>query len=167
MPRALFVEVFGDVFEHTPEIAERAHRAGLSAIDDQEDGLHVTLLGVVRAMDRDEKLALIRAHPELAGREAVAGTLTGDSTSEQGRLGFNALSRAEFDRVADINHRYRDKFEMPLIVALALHADRASVISEMERRIGNEAEAEMATAIEQIGHIAKARLVRKFAATPR
>ena len=70
-------ERFGDVFEHTPVIAERAHRAGLSAIDDTADGLHTTLMGVVRAMDRDEKLALIRAHPELAGREAVEGTMTG------------------------------------------------------------------------------------------
>jgi allantoinase len=163
MPRALFVERFGDIFEHTPVIADRAHRAGLSAIDDTADGLHTTLMGVVRAMDRDEKLALIRAHPELAGREAAAGTLTGESSGEQGRLGFTALSRAEFDHVADINRRYRDKFAMPLIVALALHADRASVIAEMERRIGNDKDAEIATAIEQIGHIAKARVVRKLA----
>jgi OHCU decarboxylase len=164
MPRALFVEAFGDVFEHTPGVAERAHRAGLSAIDDSTDGLHTTLMGVVRAMDRDDKLALIRAHPELAGSEAVAGTLTGDSTGEQGRLGFTALSRAELDRVADINRRYRDKFAMPLIVALALHADRAAVISEMERRIGNDKDGEIATAIEQIGQIVKARLARKFEA---
>ena len=162
MPRALFVERFGDIFEHTPTIAERAHRAGLSAIDDTADGLLTNLMGVVRAMDRDEKLALIRAHPELAGREAVLGMLTGESTGEQGRLGFTALSRAELDQVSDINRRYRDKFAMPLILALALHADRGSVISEMERRIGNDKESEIAAAIEQIGHIAKARLVRKF-----
>ncbi|HEU0145556.1 MAG TPA: allantoinase PuuE [Bradyrhizobium sp.] len=162
MPRALFVEVFGDIFEHTPLIAERAHRAGLVAIDDTADGLHATLMGVVRAMNRDEKLALIRAHPELAGREAAAGTMTGDSTGEQGRLGFIALSRAELDQVSDINRRYRDKFAMPLIVALALHADRASVIAEMAQRIGNEPETEIANAIEQIGHITKIRLARKF-----
>jgi OHCU decarboxylase len=162
MPRALFVEVFGDIFEHTPLVAERAHRAGLAAIDDTADGLHTTLMGVVRAMNRDEKLALIRAHPELAGREAAAGTMTGDSTGEQGRLGFTALSRAELDQVSDINRRYRDKFAMPLIVALALHADRASVIAEMAQRIGNEPETEIANAIEQIGHITKRRLAQKF-----
>jgi OHCU decarboxylase len=162
MPRALFVERFGDVFEHTPAIAERVHRAGLSAIDDTADGLLTTLMGAVRAMDRDEKLALIRAHPELAGREAAAGMLTGQSTGEQGRLGFTALSRAELDRVSEINRRYREKFAMPLIVALALHADRASVIAEMERRISNDTESEIATAIEQIGHIARARLAKKF-----
>jgi OHCU decarboxylase len=163
LPRALFVEVFGDIFEHTPAIAERAHRAGLATVDDTADGLHTTLMGIVRAMSRDEKLALIRAHPELAGREAAAGTMTGDSTGEQGRLGFNVLSRAELDRVSDINRRYREKFGMPLIVALALHADRASVMSEMERRIDNDMEAEIVNAIEQIGHITKARLSKKFA----
>jgi allantoinase len=164
MPRALFVEYFGEVFEHTPAIAERAHRAGLAAADDTADGLHATFMGVVHAMDRDEKLALIRAHPELAGREASAGALTDDSTSEQSRLGFTAVSRTELDRVSDINRRYREKFAMPLVVALALHADRSSVISEMERRIGNDRESEIATAIEQIGHIAKARLIKKFGA---
>ncbi|MGJ4945948.1 allantoinase PuuE [Bradyrhizobium sp. HKCCYLS1011] len=164
MPRALFVERFGDVFEHTPGIAERAHRAGLSPLDDTPEGLHVTLMGVVRAMSRDEKLALIRAHPELAGREAIAGEMTADSIGEQGRLGFTALSRAEFDRVADINRRYREKFAMPLIVALALHGDRDSVIAAMERRIGNDSEAEIANAIDQIGHLTKARLIRKFEA---
>jgi OHCU decarboxylase len=165
MPRALFVEYFGEVFEHTPAIAERAHRAGLAAADDTADGLHAAFMGVVHAMDRDEKLALIRAHPELAGREASAGALTDDSTSEQSRLGFTAVSRTELDRVSDINRRYREKFAMPLVVALALHADRSSVISEMERRIGNDRESEIATAIEQIGHIAKARLIKKFGAS--
>ena len=162
MPRALFVEVFGGVFEHTPLIAERAHRAGLAAGDDSADGLHATLMSVVRAMSRDEKLALIRSHPELAGREAVAGTMTVDSAGEQGQLGFTWLSRAELDRVSDINRRYRDRFTMPLIVALALHADRASVIAEMEQRIGNDSETEIGNAIEQIGHITKRRLARKF-----
>jgi chitin deacetylase len=166
MPRALFVEVFGDIFEHTPGIAERAHRAGLAAIDDTADGLHTTLMGVVRAMSRDDKLALISAHPELAGHEAVAGTMTGDSTGEQARLGFTALSRAELDRVSDVNRRYRDKFGMPLIVALALHADRASVMAEMERRTGSDVETEIAMAIEQISHITKARLAKKFAGSP-
>jgi chitin deacetylase len=162
MPRALFVERFCDIFEHTPAIAERAHRAGLSPVDDSPDGLHMTLMGVVTAMSRDEKLSLIRAHPELAGREAVAGTMTGDSVGEQGRLGFTALSSDEFEGVSEINRRYRDKFGFPLIVALARHADRASVITEMERRGANDIEAEIANAIGEIGHIAKGRLSRKF-----
>ncbi|MGJ4892100.1 allantoinase PuuE [Bradyrhizobium sp. HKCCYLRH3099] len=162
MSRVLFVERYGDIFEHSPDIADRAYRAGLSAFDDSADALHTTLMNVVRAMSRDEKLKLIRAHPELAGREALAGDMTTDSIGEQGRLGFTALSRAEFERVADINRRYREKFSMPLIVALALHADRASVIAEMERRIGNDMDTEIVNAIDQIGHITRARLAKKF-----
>ncbi|MGJ5208023.1 allantoinase PuuE [Bradyrhizobium sp. HKCCYLR20261] len=162
MSRVLFVERYGDIFEHSPEVADRAYRAGLSAFDDSADALHTTLMNVVRGMSRDEKLKLIRAHPELAGREALAGEMTSDSIGEQGRLGFTSLSRAEFERVADINRRYRDKFSMPLIVALALHADRASVIAEMERRIGNDMDSEIVNAIDQIGHITRARLAKKF-----
>jgi allantoinase len=166
MPRALFVERFGDIFEHTPVIAERAHRAGLAAVDDTPDGLHTTLMGVVRAMGRDEKLALIRAHPELAGREAAAGTMTGESTGEQGRLGFTSLSPVELDRVSGLNRHYRDKFGFPLIVALARHPDRASVIAEMERRVANDVEAEIANALSEIGHITRGRLVRTFEMAP-
>jgi chitin deacetylase len=162
MPRALFVERFGDIFEHTPQIAERAHRAGLTSAQDTADGLHAALMRVVQQMGRDEKLALIKAHPELAGREAVAGNLTQHSTGEQGRLGFTALTRVEFERVSDINRRYRDKFGFPVIVALARHVSRDTVIAEMERRIANDADAEIANALEQIGHITRARLGRKF-----
>jgi OHCU decarboxylase len=163
MPRALFVERFGEIFEHAPQIAERAHRAGLSAAQDTADGLHAALMRVVRAMSQDEKLALIKAHPELAGREAAAGSLTQDSTSEQGRLGFTVLTRAELDRVSDINRRYCEKFGFPVIVALARHATRDTVIAEMEQRIANDADTEIANALEEIGHITHGRLARKLA----
>jgi len=112
----------------------------------------------VRAAGPDEQLGLIRAHPELAGREAAAGTLTADSTSEQGRLGFTALSRAEIERVARANRAYRERFGFPCIVALRLHATRESVIAEMERRAGSDRTAEIAAALEQIGHITRGRL---------
>jgi chitin deacetylase len=159
------VERFGDIFEHTPQIAERVHRAGLAAEHDTADGLHGVLMRAVQSMRRDEKLELIKAHPELAGREAVAGTLTDDSTSEQSRLGFTALTRAELDRVSSINRRYRGKFGFPVIVALALHKSRDTVISEMERRISNDVETEIDNALEQIGHITRGRVAKAFAQT--
>jgi OHCU decarboxylase len=165
MPRALFMERFGDIFEHTPQIAERAHRAGLAAEHDTADGLHGALMRAARSMRRDEKLELIKAHPELAGREAAAGKLTDDSTSEQGRLGFTALTRAELDRVSSINRRYRDKFGFPFVVALALHKSRDTVISEMESRFSNDVETEIDNALEQIGHITRGRVAKKFAQT--
>jgi chitin deacetylase len=116
------------------------------------------MLATVREAGTDEQLALIRAHPELAGREAADGSLTADSTSEQGRLGFTVLSRAEIERVERANRAYREKFGFPCIVALRLHAARESVIAEMERRAGNDRTIEVAAALEQIGHITRGRL---------
>jgi chitin deacetylase len=116
------------------------------------------MLDAVRTAPAEKQLALIRAHPELAGREAVAGTLTADSTSEQGRLGFTALTRAELDRVARANRAYREKFGFPCIVALRLHGTRDTVIAEMERRVDNDRVAEIAAALEQVGYIARGRL---------
>ena len=155
LDQATFTRLLGEVFEHSPWVAERAWtRRPFASVD----ALHGALMDAVRAARADEQLALIRAHPELAGREAAAGTLTADSTSEQGRLGFTALTRAELDRVARANRAYRTKFGFPCIVALRLHATRDAVIAEMERRADNDRDAEIATALDQIGHIARGRL---------
>ncbi len=155
LDRAGFVRLLGAVFEHSPWVAERAwERRPFASIE----ALHAAMRGAVRDARADEQLALIRAHPELAGREAAAGTLTADSTSEQGRLGFTALSRAEVERVARANAAYREKFGFPCIVALRLHPTRESVIAEMERRAGSDRAAELAAALDQIGHIARGRL---------
>jgi OHCU decarboxylase len=155
LDRAGFTRLLGEVFEHSPWVAERAWSRRPFA---SSDALHAAMLATVREAGADEQLALIRAHPELAGREAADGTLTADSTSEQGRLGFTALSRAEIERVERANRAYREKFGFPCIVALRLHATREAVIGEMERRAGNERAAEIAAALEQIGHITRGRL---------
>lgn len=143
------------VFEHSPWVAERAWRKQPFA---SLEALHDEMMAVVRQASREEQLALIRAHPELAGREAKAGALTENSSGEQARLGFLALSSEEMQRMAELNRRYREKFGIPCIVALRLHATRATVMEEMARRIGNVEENEVAAALEQIGHIAKGRL---------
>jgi len=116
-------------------------------------------MAVVRAASRQEQVALIRAHPELAG----GMNLTEDSSSEQGRLGFRNLSQAEFEKMADLNRRYREKFGFPCIVALRLHDSRASVMTEMERRLKNEKETEIESALAQIGHITRGRLEKLWA----
>jgi OHCU decarboxylase len=155
MPQAEFRAALGEVFEHSPWVAERAWwRRPFASVD----ALHAAMVAAVRAAGPEEQLALVRAHPELAGREAADGTLTADSTSEQGRLGFTALTRAELERVARANAAYREKFGFPCIVALRLHATRESVIAEMERRAGNDRAAELAAALDQIGHITRGRL---------
>jgi OHCU decarboxylase len=154
-----FIARFGGVFEHSPWVAERIwHKRPFASAA----ALHREMMHAVRNARPAEILALIRAHPELAGREAKAGGLTADSSGEQGRLGFTALSREEFAKMQDINRAYREKFGFPCIVALRLHATRASVMAEMERRLGNNEEAELRNALEQIGHITRGRLDRLF-----
>ena len=148
------------VFEHSPWVAERAWRHGPFA---SLDALHAAMMRAVGDASHEERLALIRAHPELAGRETKAGSLTPDSSSEQGRLGFTGLTREEFLKMQDMNRRYREKFSFPCIVALRLHDSRASVVAEMERRLNSERETEIKAALEQIGHITRGRLEKLWA----
>jgi chitin deacetylase len=118
------------------------------------------MLEEVREAKFDEQLALIRAHPELAGREAGDGTLTDHSSTEQERLGFTRLTRDELGKMKTLNKAYREKFGFPCVVALALHAARGSVVLDMERRLANDPTTEMRNALEQIAHIARGRLER-------
>ena len=150
-----FVAHFGTVFEHSPWVAERAwqHRP-FSSIE----ALHSAMMAEVREAKLDEQLSLVRAHPELAGREAREGALTADSSAEQARLGLTALSREQFQAIAELNRSYRKKFSFPCIVALRLHATRDSVMNEMQRRLANDAVTELRNALEQIGHITRGRL---------
>lgn len=161
MEKGAFVARYGAVFEHSPWVAEVAWERGPpAALED----LHEAMMAAVREAPRERQLALIRAHPELAGREADEGTLTADSSGEQGRLGFTSLSREEVKKMVELNRRYREKHGFPCIVALRLHATRESVIAEMARRLGNETEAELEKALEQVGHITRGRLEKIFAA---
>jgi OHCU decarboxylase len=146
-----FVARLGGVFEHSPWIAERAwHQRPFDSVE----ALHQAMMEILSKENQQTQLALVRAHPELAGGEA----LTVDSSSEQARLGFNALSKAELEEMNRLNRSYRGKFGFPCIVALRLHADRASVMAQMKRRLANDAAAELAAALEQIGHITRGRL---------
>jgi len=145
----------GALFEHSPWVAEAAWRERPFGSLDQ---LHQAMMRAVGSAAPTEKLALVRAHPELAGGE----NLTLDSSSEQARLGFDRLSRQELDAMNGLNRRYREKFGFPCIVALRLHANRQSVMREMERRLGNNADTELANALEQIAHITRGRLEKIF-----
>jgi 2-oxo-4-hydroxy-4-carboxy-5-ureidoimidazoline decarboxylase len=146
-----FVARLGGVFEHSPWVAEKAwQRRPFRSLDD----LHGAMTSAVEEAAEQQKLALVRAHPELA----ASGALTASSTGEQARLGFNALSPGERQEMHDLNRRYREKFGFPCIVALRLHAERGSVIAEMKRRLANDAPTELGHALAQIGHIARGRL---------
>jgi 2-oxo-4-hydroxy-4-carboxy-5-ureidoimidazoline decarboxylase len=149
--KAEFVARFGGVFEHSLWVAERAwQRRPFRSVDE----LHRAMMSAVENATEEEKLALVRAHPELAGSE----TLTPHSSSEQKRLGFSSLSRQELAQMSELNRAYREKFGFPCIVALRLHSHRGSVMAQMRERAGNSAEVELRTALEQIGHITHGRL---------
>jgi 2-oxo-4-hydroxy-4-carboxy-5-ureidoimidazoline decarboxylase len=154
-----FTALLGAVFEHSPWVAQRAWRARpFSSVDH----LHETMTRAVGTAGKEEQLQLVRAHPELAGAEAKEGSLTADSSGEQGRLGFTSLSRNQVEKMADLNRRYRQKHGFPCIVALRLHATRESVMTEMAARIDNDSGTELKTALQQIGHITRGRLAKLF-----
>lgn len=162
LPRALFMERFGGIFEHSPSVAARTHQAGISAANDTPSGLHEAFMRTIATLGRDETIALIKQHPELSGCEAIKGTLTDASVGEQNRLGFLTLTPDEHSRVSEVNRRYRDKFGFPLVVALTLHSERSTVVAEMNKRLTNDPETEIINALDQIGHIALGRLKRAF-----
>jgi len=154
MDRNAFVAALGGVFEHSPWVADRAYEARPFA---SVDALHEAMTRAMHGASRDEKLALIRAHPELAGRAMVQNALTADSAREQAGAGLTACSPEEYARIVDLNARYGAKFGFPFILAVKGY-DRAGVIRELERRVGGDAEREFEEALEQIGRIAAFRL---------
>jgi OHCU decarboxylase len=150
-----FVARLGAVFEHSPWIARKAwQRRPFASVNE----IHQAMTAAVLDATREQQLALVRAHPELAATH----TLTVDSSGEQARLGFTQLTQAERAKMADLNRHYRDRFGFPCIVALRLHDTRTDVIAEMERRLRNDATTELENALEQIGHIARGRLQKLF-----
>ena len=160
MRPAEFVAALGGVFEHSPWIAERAFAIRPFA---DTAALHAAMVDVVRGASRDEQLGLLRAHPELAGREAQSGTLTAHSTAEQRSAGLNALSREEMDRVVRLNRAYREQFGFPFIIAVRRHT-KDGIFAEFERRLGNDAESERRECLEQVNVITRLRLDALIAA---
>ena len=149
-----FRDALGGVFEHSPWIAERAFAARPFA---SVAALHAAMTDAVRRATREEQLALLGVHPDLAGKEAKDGTMTRDSTSEQGSAGLSALSREEMRRIDDLNRRYRAKFGFPFIIAVRRHT-KESIFGEFERRLGNDVETELANCLEQVFLITRLRL---------
>jgi 2-oxo-4-hydroxy-4-carboxy-5-ureidoimidazoline decarboxylase len=149
-----FSQAFGRVFEHSPWIAERAlARRPFASIE----ALHAAMCAVVREASADEQLALLRAHPALAGREAIAGELTPESTREQASAGLNALSRAEMERISQLNAAHAERFGFPFIIAVRLNT-RDRILAEFERRLGLDLEAERIACLEQVYLITGLRL---------
>jgi 2-oxo-4-hydroxy-4-carboxy-5-ureidoimidazoline decarboxylase len=154
MDRDRFTAALGPVFEHSPWIAERAWDARPFATP---AALHAAMVAVLRAASPEKRLALIRAHPDLAGKAARAGTITAESQGEQGGAGLDRLSTEEFARFERLNAAYRERFGFPFVIAVR-GLDKAQILDAFERRLGNDAAAEMDTALDQIAAIGRMRL---------
>lgn len=139
------------LFEHSPWVEARTDARPASG------DRHADLMAVLHAATPDEQLALIRAHPELAGKAAIDRTLTSASAAEQASAGLDRLSEAEYDRFHTLNAAYRARFDFPFIICVRL-TDKAGILAAMERRLGHDRDTEIATALEQIGEIVRLRL---------
>jgi 2-oxo-4-hydroxy-4-carboxy-5-ureidoimidazoline decarboxylase len=152
--RASFVATLGGIFEQAPWVPERAcARRPFATLADLFDAMAEAVAKASEA----EQAALIRGHPELAGKVARAGAMTAESRREQGGLGLDRLSDEAFARFERLNAAYRQRFGFPFIICVRRHT-RDSILDSFERRLGNDAASERAAALAEIGHIARLRL---------
>jgi OHCU decarboxylase len=157
MDRKTFVEKFGGIFEHSPWIAERAFDFELGPAHDSAGGLHNVLCRAFRSAGEDERLGVLKAHPDLAGKLAQAKRLTPESTHEQASAGLDALTDAERQRFTELNTAYVEKFGFPFIIAVRDNT-KASILQAFETRIASNRAIELATACKQVERIARLRL---------
>jgi OHCU decarboxylase len=157
MPKDEFVRRYGGIFEHSPWIAERAHGLELGPAHDCADGVHNALCRVFRTASEAERLGVLKAHPDLAGKLAAAKRLTAESSAEQAGAGLDALTDAERDRFTALNAAYVEKHGFPFIIAVRDH-DKPGILAAFERRIGNDRATEFAEACRQVERIARLRL---------
>jgi OHCU decarboxylase len=157
MGREDFVEKFGGVFEHSPWVAERAFQLELGPAHDSAGGLHNALCRVFRSASESERLGVLKAHPDLAGKLAVAKRLTAESTKEQASAGLDALTDAERELFSKLNSAYVADFGFPFIIAVKGRT-KDEILAAFEARIGNDRDVEFATACKEVERIALLRL---------
>jgi len=150
-----FVSRFGRIYEHSAWVAERAAARVRESADVAE--IARVMAECVDAASEAEQLALIRAHPDLAGKAQIAGELTADSNEEQARAGLGRCTPEEYLRFQDLNQAYHLKFGFPFVMAVR-NSSRAQILDSFESRLGNDRNTELRTALEEIHKIAKLRL---------
>lgn len=161
MEKPEFVSKFGGVFEHSSWVAERAFDLELGPAHDRPAGLANALARVFRTASYDERLAVLNAHPDLAGKLASAKRLTAESTSEQASAGLDTLTDEEHTRFTQLNSAYMAKHGFPFIIAVRDY-DKAGIMSAFETRLAHETEIEFAQACKQVERIARLRLEDMF-----
>jgi OHCU decarboxylase len=156
LTRTLFIERFGGVYEHSPWIAAAAYDAGLNSADTAE-GLARALAAAAAKATTEQKRALIEAHPDLAGRLALAKSLTADSNREQASAGLDRLTPEESRQFSELNDAYRTRFGFPFIMAVK-GKTTANILAAFRDRVANDADAETTIALAEIDRIATLRL---------
>jgi OHCU decarboxylase len=162
MGRDEFVTAFGAIFEHSPWIAEGAYDLELGPAHDRPAGLLNAMARVFRSAPEDKRLAVLTAHPDLAGKLAAAKRLTAESTSEQASAGLDALTEEEHATFTRLNNAYTAKFGFPFIIAVRDH-DKPAILAAFQRRIDHDRATEFAQACHQVERIAHHRLQDKLA----
>jgi 2-oxo-4-hydroxy-4-carboxy-5-ureidoimidazoline decarboxylase len=149
-----FTAALGDIFEHSPWVAQQAAaKRPFATIKD----LHHAMMTALRAAPAETRLALVKAHPDLAGKAARSGAMTADSISEQGSVGLDRLTDAEYERFHRLNDAYQTKFGIPFIVCVRRHT-KDSILNEFERRLTHEKADALDVAIGEIARITALRL---------
>jgi 2-oxo-4-hydroxy-4-carboxy-5-ureidoimidazoline decarboxylase len=160
MDRAAFTEALGGIFEKSPWVAESAFEARpFASVDD----LHAKMVHVVKYSPIDRQLALLRSHPDLAGKEAQAGAMTASSVAEQASAVLNALSKEELATLAEYNDTYKKRFGFPFMIAVRNHT-KIGIFQLFKQRLGNDTVTELSNALQQVYNITRIRLEKKFEA---
>ena len=154
LDRGAFIASFGDIFEHSAWIAEASWPQAPFA---SFEALHAAMVGALDAADDAAAVALVRAHPDLAGKAALAGDLTADSRAEQKASGLSSLTPAELARFTRLNAAYKAKFGFPFVMAVR-KSGKAAILAAFEERLENDADAELSCSIAEIKTIAWLRL---------
>ena len=157
LEKAEFIAEFGGIFEHSPWIAERAFALELGPAHDSAIGMHSALCRMFRSATIEERMGVLRAHPDLAGKLAAAKRLTAESTAEQASAGLDALTDAERASFQKMNKAYVTKHGFPFIIAVKVH-DKAGILRAFTRRLENETDTEFDEACRQVERIARLRL---------
>jgi chitin deacetylase len=157
MDRATFTAKFGSIFEHSPWIADRAHGLELGPAHDSAIGLHNALCRMFRSATPAERLGVLTAHPDLAGKLAAAKRLTSESTAEQASAALDSLTDAERATFQSLNTDYVAKHGFPFIIAVRDNT-KDTILAAFKTRIGNDTQTEFTTACAQVERIAELRL---------
>ena len=157
MKQEEFIARFRDVYEHSPWVAEQAWLRGLEAEHDTVAGLGALFREIVDNAGEQKLMVLVRVHPDLAGKAAMRGELTVESTSEQAGAGIDQCSEEEFEQFQQYNKAYREKFGFPFIMAVK-GSNRQAILTAFGQRLRNGPDRELSQAIEEIHKIASFRL---------